>query len=368
MNTKRNILPMLLAALLLFCLPIASLAENVPIQNVSILNTPIKGQILLEKTGQMQTTCEQGYLKGAVFEIRAAENIVGQDGTQWYSCGELVATMTTSGEGVEKSPLLPLGKYTVKEVSAPSGYVLDLTTYTVEIQALDQETPIVSATVSSINYPAEILLLKTDADGKALAGAQFVLLDADGCETASAVSDADGLVRFRFVPQGQYTICETSAPDGYLLNRSAISVTVTPNWTNAEEPIATVVNQQKKILFIKVDTAGTDFSVKFLHLRDGVAMAFRNGLSGFVPLDLLIGLLCGYALCLLVHAKRRNAKKYRHGEEYGAARWGKPSDIAPFVDPDPWNNIILTQTERLTMSSRPANPKNARNNGVFFIL
>lgn len=114
-------------------------------------------------------------------------------------------------------------------------------------------------------------------------------------------------------------------------------------------------------------SAGTDFSAKFLHLRDGVAMAFRNGLSGFVPLDLLIGFLCGCALCLLVHAKRRNAKKYRHGEEYGAARWGKPNDIAPFVDPDPWNNIILTQTERLTMSSRPANPKNARNKNVLVI-
>ena len=114
-------------------------------------------------------------------------------------------------------------------------------------------------------------------------------------------------------------------------------------------------------------SAGTDFSAKFLHLRDGVAMAFRNGLSGFVPLDLLIGFLCGCALCLLVHAKRRNAKKYRHGEEYGAARWGKPSDIAPFMDADPWNNIILTQTERLTMSSRPANPKNARNKNVLVI-
>mgnify|MGYP000805762862 FL=1 len=114
-------------------------------------------------------------------------------------------------------------------------------------------------------------------------------------------------------------------------------------------------------------SAGTDFSAKFLHLRDGAAMAFRNGLSGFVPLDLLIGFLCGCALCLLVHAKRRNAKKYRHGEEYGAARWGKPSDIAPFMDPDPWNNIILTQTERLTMSSRPANPKNARNKNVLVI-
>lgn len=114
-------------------------------------------------------------------------------------------------------------------------------------------------------------------------------------------------------------------------------------------------------------SAGTDFSAKFLHLRDGVAMAFRNGMSGFVPLDLLIGFLCGCALCLLVHAKRRNAKKYRHGEEYGAARWGKPSDIAPFMDADPWNNIILTQTERLTMSSRPANPKNARNKNVLVI-
>jgi len=114
-------------------------------------------------------------------------------------------------------------------------------------------------------------------------------------------------------------------------------------------------------------SAGTDFSAKFLHLRDGAAMAFRNGMSGFVPLDLLIGFLCGCALCLLVYAKRRNAKKYRHGEEYGAARWGKPSDIAPFVDPDPWNNIILTQTERLTMSSRPANPKNARNKNVLVI-
>lgn len=292
MNTKRNILPMLLVALLLFCLPMASLAEDVPIQNVSIRNTPIKGQILLEKTGQMQTTGEQGYLKGAVFEIRAAEDIIGQDGTPWYSCGELVATMTTSGEGVEKSPLLPLGKYTVKEVSAPSGYVLDLTTYTVEIQASDQETPIVSATVSSINHPAEILLQKTEADGKALSGAQFVLLDADGCETASAVSDADGLVRFRFVPQGQYTICETSAPDGYLLNRSAISVTVTPNWTNAEEPIATMVNQQKKIQFIKVDTAGTPMAgilFKLINAETGAvaetAVSDENGAFAFTAFD-----------------------------------------------------------------------------------
>ena len=114
-------------------------------------------------------------------------------------------------------------------------------------------------------------------------------------------------------------------------------------------------------------SAGTDFSAKFLHLRDGVAMAFRNGLSGFVPLDLLIGFLCGCALCLLVHAKRRNAKKYRHNVEYGSARWGTHSDIAPFIDPDPWNNVILTKTESLTMNSRPKAPRNARNRNVLVV-
>ena len=120
----------------------------------------------------------------------------------------------------------------------------------------------------------------------------FVLLDADERETASAVSDADGLVRFRFVPQGQYTICETSAPDGYLLNRSAISVTVTPNWTNAEEPIATVVNQQKKIQFIKVDTAGTPMAgilFKLINAETGavaeMAVSDENGAFAFTAFD-----------------------------------------------------------------------------------
>ncbi len=106
---------------------------------------------------------------------------------------------------------------------------------------------------------------------------------------------------------------------------------------------------------------GTDMSGKFLHLMDGLAAAFRSPWPSFHPTDLLIGLLLGCLLRLIVYEKGRNAKKYRHNMEYGSARWGKHSDIVPFIDPDPWNNVILTKTESLTMNSRPKDPRNARN-------
>ena len=79
-------------------------------------------------------------------------------------------------------------------------------------------------------------------------------------------------------------------------------------------------------------------------------------------------LVIGCVLRLLVYEKSRNAKKYRRNEEYGSARWGTHSDIAPFIDPDPWNNVILTKTESLTMSSRPKDPRNARNGAQFVTL
>ena len=113
---------------------------------------------------------------------------------------------------------------------------------------------------------------------------------------------------------------------------------------------------------------GVDTSQKFLHLMDGFSAAFRSPLPSFQPFDLLLGLVIACVLRLLVYEKSRNAKKYRRNEEYGSARWGTHADIAPFIDPDPWNNIILTKTESLTMSNRPKDPRNARNKGVFFIL
>lgn len=112
---------------------------------------------------------------------------------------------------------------------------------------------------------------------------------------------------------------------------------------------------------------GTDSSNKFLHLMDGLSAAFRSPFPSLYPADLLIGIVVGCLLRLAVYEKGRNAKKYRHNVEYGSARWGTHSDIAPFIDPDPWNNVILTKTESLTMNSRPKAPRNARNRNVLVV-
>lgn len=112
---------------------------------------------------------------------------------------------------------------------------------------------------------------------------------------------------------------------------------------------------------------GTNASEKLLHIGEGFAAAFASPFPSFSPFDLLIGLLCAGALHLTVYVKGKNAKKYRHNEEYGSARWGKPEDIAPFVDESFRNNILLTQTERMTMSSRVPNPKYARNKNVLIV-
>ena len=112
---------------------------------------------------------------------------------------------------------------------------------------------------------------------------------------------------------------------------------------------------------------GADASEKLLHIMDGFAAAFQSALPSFHPADLVVGLLCGAALQLAVYMKGKNAKKYRHGMEYGAARWGSSQDIAPYIAPKFEDNIILTQTERLTMNSRPKDPKTARNKNVLVI-
>ena len=106
---------------------------------------------------------------------------------------------------------------------------------------------------------------------------------------------------------------------------------------------------------------GTAFIDK---LTNGFAVfgtAFANPLPSFHPVDLLIGLIAGALLKLAVYVKGKNRKKFRQGEEYGSARWGKPEDIKPYTDPEFSNNVILTQTEFLTMNSRPKQPKYARN-------
>ena len=112
---------------------------------------------------------------------------------------------------------------------------------------------------------------------------------------------------------------------------------------------------------------GFDFSSKTLNMMDGISMAFENILPSFHPVDLLVGTAAAVIIRLVVYFKGKNAKKFRKNLEYGSARWGSREDIAPFVDPVFENNIILTQTERLMMSNRPKEPKNARNKNVLVV-
>ena len=112
---------------------------------------------------------------------------------------------------------------------------------------------------------------------------------------------------------------------------------------------------------------GKELGDKIMSMMGTIPVAFANPLPSLHPLDLLVGLCSGAGLRLAVYLRGKNAKKYRHGMEYGSARWGTPKDIEPFMAPKFEDNIILTQTERLMMSNRPPDPKNARNKNVLVV-
>ena len=125
-------------------------------------------------------------------------------------------------------------------------------------------------------------------------------------------------------------------------------------------------------LFDKVAQAfrlaqGADLSAKLMNIGQGFSAAFTNAAPSFNPMDLLIGVAGAVIIRLVIYSKQKNAKKYRKGMEYGTARWGTPADIKPFIDPVFENNVLLTQTERLMMSNRPKEPKNARNKNILVI-
>ena len=126
------------------------------------------------------------------------------------------------------------------------------------------------------------------------------------------------------------------------------------------------------LLFTKLGQAvryapGSDITGKALHILEGFSLAFRSLAPSFHPMDLCIGVVGALLLRLSVYVKSKNAKKYRKNTEYGSARWGRHEDIAPYIDPVFANNVILTQTERLTMNSRPKDPKTARNKNVLVV-
>ena len=122
-----------------------------------------------------------------------------------------------------------------------------------------------------------------------------------------------------------------------------------------------------KVSWLYGQQAGDNTLQKVLDTINGIGGAFHNPLPSFLPRNLLVGVGCGIGFRMVVYYKAKNAKKFRQGEEYGSARWGNQKDIAPFIDPVFENNILLTQTERLTMNSRPKQPKYARNKNVIII-
>ena len=114
-------------------------------------------------------------------------------------------------------------------------------------------------------------------------------------------------------------------------------------------------------------TSGAELGEKIMNLGEGFFATMEHPMPSFHPFDLCIGLAVAVIFRLIVYGKSQNAKKYRKNEEYGSARWGKPEDIAPYIDPEFKNNVILTQTERLTMNNRPKDPKTARNKNVLIV-
>ena len=186
--------PLLVLLLLILAIPIMAFAEDetMIVQEIAVSNTPIKGTIEIDKWGfvlkgfsENRDTLgytvhtplyQEDWLPGAVYEVRAAEDIVGRDQTVWFREGELVATMTTTADGSVVTEPLPLGRYIVTEVSAPAGYVLDETRHEIALTASDHTTPVVKARLSAVNEfmaaritltkEKEIVTTQHDEDGR----------------------------------------------------------------------------------------------------------------------------------------------------------------------------------------------------------
>ena len=286
---KRFFHLVLAAVMLLSCIqvPSAYAADTPTTVTVNVTNTPVRGDILLEKSGMqlvrfadekdaygntvMKPIYQNSYLAGAVFELHAAENIVGKEGTTFYKKDELVEKLTTSGTGAVKSKVLPLGKYYLKEISAPEGYVFDSTPYNVTLSAVDKKTAVVEVKVSASNtyLPIRVTLRKEKENLKltetkegmihqtieVVPGQGFVFglynsavitygndqkLPANTL-MATGATDAKGNLTFSgMFPHGDYYVKEISVPQGWLLSTEKYPVKLTSANKAASENVITV--------------------------------------------------------------------------------------------------------------------------------
>ena len=286
-------------------------ADQVYELDIEIPNEAVMGQIRLEKKGLQlvgfESKTEMGFeyqspvfeercLADAVFEVRAAEEIVGGDGTIWYQKDELVDTITTSGTGTDWSKELPLGKYKLMEIAAPEGYALSDEVYEVELKSIDGHTPLVTVTAKAHNeyLSAEIQLEKekeilkpyTDAGGYIRQeltttyglGFVFGLYNADDIHYADGMLPADTLIavgmtdmhgKLTFsgnLPHGAYTIRELDGPKGWKLNPNRFDVRISPENQADDAPVirvsldGTVRNEliYTKVTLTKADITGVE--------------------------------------------------------------------------------------------------------------
>ena len=301
---------LLLLLLLAIAIPILTYAEDetMIVQEIAVSNTPIKGRIEINKWGSVlkgfsenQDTLgytvhtplyQDDWLPGAVYEVRAAEDIVGKDQTVWFREGELAATMTTTADGSIATEPLPLGRYTVTEVSAPAGYVLDETRHEITLTASDHTTPVVTARLSAVNEhmtaritltkEKEIVATQHDEDGMVHSklmnvpgeGFVFGLYSSDPIEYAggtlpadtlieTGITDADGSLTFAGeYPHGEYYVQELATPEGWVLSDARYSVSITDEYADENHvvvyPVDTPVHNE--IIHADVRIAKTDIT------------------------------------------------------------------------------------------------------------
>lgn len=168
--------------------------------------------------------------------------------------GHTIRTAVSDENGKVCFEQIPHGSYTVQEVKPLPGYLKDWHQVSVEVSGswVNRAEPI--ATIA--NHPIEFSIKKVDANGKPLKGARFGIWNDAGQQVMTATSDDEGIATFSHVPYGTYTLQEIAAPDGYLLNRQPISIHIDDDWMNPNEPLATLTNQRKRIMYLKVDTSG----------------------------------------------------------------------------------------------------------------
>ena len=337
-----NKIPVFLLALLMIvmCIPSMVFAESADVQDVLVPNTPIKGLIQIEKHGPMligfnthqdpfgytvnTPLYRDGWLDGAIFEIRAVEDIIGKDGTQWFKAGELAATVTTTANRETSSELLPLGHYYVTEVSAPEGYIYDGTRFDVLLEARDHKTPVVKVGVIASNdfMPTRITLTKekevisSREGGKGMVysvltnvpGEGFIFglynsekIDyadgslADNSLIATAITDKDGKLSFAGeFPFGSYYIKELSCPEGWRLDNTRHSVLISRESKaqnneiviNLEEPILNeIIHADVRIS--KTDITGTDYlphcQIEIKNADGETVLRAYTGDDGYLP-------------------------------------------------------------------------------------